>query len=247
MAPAEHHLFFASRIENGRVFLDNEESRHAVSVLRFSAGEIIQVADGKGVVYECRISTRSSDTLSGEIISTKQVPKPQCAVRMFIGLCDRDKFEDLTENLSALGADLIVPLVCQYAQKPWWNVWDKHAPRIHKKLVAGIKQSRNPWLPQLAEPTAFGDALSKTEPSLVIAAEAGRTRFVDVIGKIKQATAVSCFVGPPGGFSPDELERLKTEGALFLSLSENRLRTELAAVMVCGAVTMITTIQNFPF
>ena len=248
MPSPDHNLFFASRVENGIVHLDNEESRHAMSVLRFSTGEIIQVTDGKGVIYECRIPAESQgmeDALSRgtarhlQIVSTKQVPQSQCPVRMFIGICDRDRFEELAENCAALGADRVTPLVCRFCQKPWWSAWDKQAPRINKKLVAGVKQSRNPWLPQLAEPTAFGDALSKIGPSLVIAAEADGTRFVDVIGKIKQATAVSCFVGPPGGFSPDELERLKTSGALFLSLSENRLRTELAAVVLCNAVKLV--------
>ena len=104
MASCDHNLFYASRVEHGIAYLDNEESRHAMSVLRLSRGDAIQVTDGRGAVYGCRVQERTSSTLSAEIVSTNQVPKPRCSVHMFIGLCDRDKFEDLAENLSALGA-----------------------------------------------------------------------------------------------------------------------------------------------
>jgi 16S rRNA (uracil1498-N3)-methyltransferase len=239
MASCEHNLFFASRVENGVAYLDSEESRHAASVLRLSQGDALHATDGRGALFECRVQTRTSNGLSAEIISTEQVPLPKCPVRMFVGICDRDKFEELAENCAALGADRIVPLVCRFCQKPWWTSWERHTPRIRKKLVAGIKQSRNPWLPLVTGPTAFGDALSKSEPSLVIAAEAGGKQFADLIDNIRHAPAVSCFVGPPGGFSPEELDDLKKADAIFVSLSKNRLRSELAASLLCGAVKLM--------
>jgi 16S rRNA (uracil1498-N3)-methyltransferase len=242
MKSKEHHLFFASRIENNVAYLDIEESRHAMSVLRFSSGDTLMVTDGRGTIYECRITSGAPDAQSVTVMSTTSAQRPRCAVRMFVGMCDRDKFEELCENCAALGADLIVPLVCRFSQKAWWNAWDKHADRIHKKLVAGIKQSRNPWLPVCAQPTAFSDAFSKAEASLIIAADENGGQVVEVLDRIKQAAAVSCFIGPPGGFSPDELSALKNADAAFVSLSANRLRTELAAVVLCGAVTMMTSV-----
>jgi len=238
MASSEHHLFFASRIENDTVFLDIDESRHARSVLRFSAGETMFVGDGNGAVHECRIAAQSSGLVSGSIASTKAFSKPACTINLFVGLCDRDKFEGMAEDLAALGAAMIVPMLCRYSQKPWWNEWDKHALRVHKKLVAGIKQSRNPWLPRCTSPMEFSDVFPQTESTFIIAAEARAGRFTDACDKIKLARAISCFIGPPGGFAPDELEKLKAAGAVFVSLSEYRLRTELAAVSLCSAIRM---------
>jgi 16S rRNA (uracil1498-N3)-methyltransferase len=238
MSLPDHNLFFASRVENGFAFLDSEESRHALSVLRLSNGDALAVTDGRGAVYDCTVQERVSETLSAEILLTKRIPRPQPSVSMFVGMCDRDRFEELAENCAALGADRIVPLVCRFCQKPWWSAWDKHSQRIRKKLVAGIKQSHNPWLPLVTEPAAFSDALSQTEPSLVLAADAGGKQVFEIVDKIKQSRAVSCFVGPPGGFSPEEFETLKKAGATLVSLSANRLRTELAAVVLCNAVKL---------
>jgi 16S rRNA (uracil1498-N3)-methyltransferase len=238
MASSEHQLFFASRVENGVAYLDVEESRHAMSVLRFSAGDALFATDGTGAIHECAILTNLPGALSCKIVSTKKYPKPICTVGIFIGLCDRDIFEGLAQDLSALGAAKIVPMQCRFSQKPWWKEWDKHALRVEKKLVAGIKQSRNPWLPLLTGPMEFADVFSKTESTLIIAAEAGAARFTETIDAVRQAAAISCFIGPPGGFAPDELEKLRTAGAVFVSLSDFRLRTELAAVALCAAVKM---------
>jgi 16S rRNA (uracil1498-N3)-methyltransferase len=246
MASSDHNLFFASRVENGIAHLDGEECRHVTSVLRLTAGDTIQVTDGKGTIYECRIPVRASGALSCEVVSTKQVPKPRPIVRMCIGMCDRDRFEECAENCAALGAGRIVPLVCRFGQKPWWEAWDKHAQRINRKLIAGIKQSHNPWLPALDRPTAFSDAVSAAGASLVLTADTSGGPFLGVVDKIQQAAAVSCFVGPPGGFSPEELDILRKAEAGFVSLSQNRLRTELVAAVLCGAVTMMTNRYNLP-
>jgi 16S rRNA (uracil1498-N3)-methyltransferase len=233
-----HNLFYASRVGNGIAYLDSEESRHATSVLRLSRGDAIQVTDGKGSVFECRARESAKGELPCEIVSTKNVPRPQCPITLFVGIGDRDRFEELVENCAALGADEIIPLVCKFCQKPWWSAWEKHSQRIWKKLVAGIKQSRNPWLPLLIGPTVFEEALTQTGSPLIIAAEASGKKYLDILDRIKQASGVSCFVGPPGGFSPEELEGLKKAGAVFVSLSANRLRTELAAATLCSAVKM---------
>jgi 16S rRNA (uracil1498-N3)-methyltransferase len=236
MASPEHHLFFASRIENGVAYLDRDEARHAMSVLRFSPGDALRVTDGNGSVYECAIRPGGLSDDGASVVSVAKAPKPRCEVRLFIGLCDRDKFEESAENCAALGAGRIAPLVCRFCQKPWWKEWDKHEGRIRKKLVSGITQSLNPWLPQLAKPATVPEALSESAASFIIAAEAGGEIVSKSENKVQQATSVSCFVGPPGGFSPEEIDALRNAGAVFVSLSANRLRTELAAALLCGMV-----------
>jgi 16S rRNA (uracil1498-N3)-methyltransferase len=239
MAKPGHHLFFASRVADGTVYLDNEESRHAMSALRFSPGDPLVATDGSGSVYHCTIINRTPEALAAAIDKIDSVPKPECPVRMCIGLPDKDVFLELIEDCSALGATEIIPVACRYSQKGWWHSWDNLVPRIRRKLIAGIKQSRNPWLPVCIEPQTVPEALAVCGDSFVIAADECGDNFAAVSGRMGPASALSCFVGPPGGFSPDELGALKSGAAAFLSLSGNRLRTELASVVLCGAVMLV--------
>jgi RsmE family RNA methyltransferase len=81
--------------------------------------------------------------------------------------------------------------------------------------------------------------IDECKGSLVLLADENGAFFTDVIDRIKNAEAVSCFVGPPGGFSPKEIDQLKSAGVMFVSLSKNRLRTELAAVLLCGMIKSV--------
>ena len=46
--------------------------------------------------------------------------------------------------------------------------------------------------------------------------------------KIKPGTSVSVFIGPEGGFAPEEIE--KSQDAEIISLGKRILRTETAAI-----------------
>jgi 16S rRNA (uracil1498-N3)-methyltransferase len=231
-----HFLFFASRVENGVAILDKEESRHVFSVLRNSHGKTIMVTDGGGVLYECTACGCGSDETACPIVRKIPQDPPLKSVGACIGIQEKDEFERMCGDLAAIGVTTITPLVCGCCQKPWWQAWDKHAPRIKRKMIAGIKQARSLWLPQVLPPEPFSAVLDECTGSLVLAADETGERFFGISGWVKNSGAVSFFVGPPGGFSADETEALAAAGAVPVSLSENRLRTELAAVVLCGMI-----------
>ena len=49
-------LFFSRDIQAGVVRLDPEESAHCVKVLRHREGDSINIIDGRGGLYQCRLS-----------------------------------------------------------------------------------------------------------------------------------------------------------------------------------------------
>ena len=53
MRDYRHFLFFTRQISPDKVVLDQEETRHAVNVLRLSEGESFLATDGRGNMYRC--------------------------------------------------------------------------------------------------------------------------------------------------------------------------------------------------
>ena len=49
-------LFYSRNIANGFCQLDLEESRHCAKVLRHAEGDVINVIDGEGSLFQCKIS-----------------------------------------------------------------------------------------------------------------------------------------------------------------------------------------------
>lgn len=50
---------------------------------------------------------------------------------------------------------------------------------------------------------------------------------------------VTILIGPEGDFSKEEIETAYKNGFLPISLGQNRLRTETAAIVACTTVNMI--------
>jgi len=234
MRSAEHHLFFSSAIMGDRLMLSADETRHAMQVLRLRAGQRFTATDGKGVVYECVVDSLDKGECSGTITKRMVGDPLKPEITCYIGLPEHNSFETILENLVPLGVSTIVPMVCAYCQKQWWKPsWNAQNTRFHKKMIAGLKQSLNPWLPALEEPIGFTDAVDRVLGICVTADEEG-TPAVEWLSHTRAIEQVSCFIGPPGGFAPEELALLKKKGCVGVRLSSHRLRTELAAVVLCG-------------
>jgi 16S rRNA (uracil1498-N3)-methyltransferase len=237
MEKHEHSLFFVDAAEEGSVCFSREELRHALLALRMDARAPLKCTDGNGAIFSCVQTAETAVSGKARIVETLSAlrPQPQCAV--FIGLPDRDAFEESLTNLAALGVDRIIPMVCRFCQHAWWDRWDKYADRLRRKMIAGIKQSLNPWLPQLTQPQSFAQATgAMSDFQACLVADSTGMPLRQAVMPLAGARQVACFVGPPGGFSPEELSILQTRASALVRIGPYRLRTELAAVVLCASV-----------
>lgn len=189
------------------MFLDDEECRHAFTALRSAPDQLIRVTDGKGSVYECNVEYRDKGGARLSVKHAAAFERTAPGVRACIGMCDKEEFGGLVCDLAALGVSAITPLVCEYCQAPWWRAWDKQEIRLRNKMIAGIKQAQGSWLPSLEKPASLQDALKAAQGCPVIAADETGAPLSSVAAMSKRASFLSCFIGPPGGFSPAKMRR----------------------------------------
>jgi 16S rRNA (uracil1498-N3)-methyltransferase len=233
---ALHYLFFGAPTHEGRVVLDSNDSRHATKVLRLRPGERIRLTDGAGMVYDCRLQSLSPHRTEAIIDSARHNPPAKPRLVLVVGLPERDGFETLLEQVTALGAADIVPAVCDFCQNPWWETkWAAREERFRKKMIGAIKQALSPYLPALHAPANFSDAVGAYGDNAYVADEHG-TPVLHAAPEFASRDTVVAFIGPPGGFSPRELDTLRARNAHMVSLSANRLRTELAATALSAII-----------
>ena len=60
----------------------------------------------------------------------------------------------------------------------------------------------------------------------------GMAETENVIKSIKKGTSIAVFIGPEGGFAPEEVVIAEESGAKIISLGRRILRTETAAMAV---------------
>ncbi|MBN2145050.1 MAG: 16S rRNA (uracil(1498)-N(3))-methyltransferase [Candidatus Aureabacteria bacterium] len=239
-----HDLFFISRIEADTAFFDAEEAHHLFAVARKRIQEPIIASDGLGGLYECRVEEISKKGTKARILNKTSHLKPDPWIQLFIGLPDRDAFEMLLENTVPLGVARIQPVLCQHTQKKSWDSnWKKFQSRFRKKSIASMKQSHQVWLPELSVPVLFSESLSSILGFCLVADVQG-TSVHDVLKGKSISDVYTCYIGPPGGFSPEELQALTARKACFVSLAPYRLKTELASVALCAHLAAMGTVHE---
>ncbi len=232
----DHFLFFSNQISDTELVLDEEETRHIHSVLRLNQDDTIFITDGKGRIFLCRIERIDKKTCFTRIISEKAQNPPSPAMHFFIGLPDKENFEAALTGLVPLGVTAITPVQCTHCRKDWWTKsWEKNRQRFEKKMITAAKQSWNAWFPALNQPVDINQVTTKASSLILVGDDKGKTlsEFNDTS---LISNGISCFIGPPGGFSDEEIALLNAKGAQSIILSTNRLRTELAAVILAGNI-----------
>lgn len=239
MREHSHYLFWVLPPDGDTLALDPDESRHAVSVLRVKPGDAIFAADGEGAVYRCKVESAEAERCEARIVGKEARPPVRPAVRLFVGLPERDAFERVLEGLVPLGVAAIVPFESRFCQKRWWKgKRERQRERFIKKMTAAAKQALYPHLPVLEDVVSFGRAAESLKRPALLADSEG-VPLSSLVSRFNSAETLDCVVGPPGGLAPEEVEALKARGAVRVRLSANRLRTELAAVVLAGSAAAI--------
>lgn len=227
------HRFYAPDIAS-TLELPEAESQHAIRVLRLTEGDEIEVIDGKGNLYLCRIALAHSKRCGVEVTECRHEPNHWNGKIMIAVAPTKnvDRMEWMAEKVTEMGVDRIIPLLCRHSERK-----ELKRERIGKILVSAMKQSLKATLPELDEMTAVKKVLD--------AAELPRQRFIAYCGadtERKQFEAcyrpdedVIVMIGPEGDFSPEEVAAAIGHGFVPVTFGESRLRTETAAMYAVAA------------
>ncbi len=226
------HRFFTPDIAESNV-LPEEESQHAVRVLRLVEGDYIEAVDGRGNCYKCRIVSAHPKKCVIEPEERVHVTS-HWSGSITLGIAptkNLDRMEWMAEKVTEMGVDKIIPLRCRYSERK-----ELKTERLRKILVSAMKQSLKCTLPELEEMTPVAEVLKKPFIGQKFIAycdkEVNRKLFSLSYHKNED---VLILIGPEGDFSKEEVDLAIENGFIPVSFGESRLRTETAAMYAVAA------------
>lgn len=234
-------LFYAPDFEPPLFTLGEEESAHCLRVLRLGCGDTVHITDGRGNLYGCEIVEARPRACTVRVVTTaaEYGRRPYRLELAVAPTKNNDRYEWLLEKATEVGVDAVVPLLCARSER---RIFKRE--RGEKIIVAAMKQSLKAYCPQLHELTPF-EAFVRTpfDGRRFIAhcdapqSEAGR-RFLPAA--VAKSENMRILIGPEGDFSPEEITFALANGYEEISLGDQRLRTETAAVV---AAVMAATVN----
>jgi 16S rRNA (uracil1498-N3)-methyltransferase len=231
------NLFYQPLIPEGVHYLDAEESRHCVKVLRKTEGDQILITDGKGLFYSAKITGADSQKCKFEILEKTVEAARTYAVHIAISPTkNADRIEWFVEKATELGIDRITLLECKNTERAYLK-----SGRLEKVALSAMKQSLKARVPEIRGITQFKDLISdSTEDERFIAfVDHTNPNHLQSIATPNKAYVV--MIGPEGDFTPEELMLAEKAGFKKVSLGNTRLRTETAGMAACHILNLINS------
>lgn len=219
------------------VTLPDDESHHALNVMRVSVPDVIVVTDGRGRIARCAASRIEDGRLIAEILETdeRRALKPQLVV--YQGAAKGNKIDGIIERLAELG----VAEVWVYESSRSVVRWDeakvaKLGQRWRSIARSAAKQSRSAFVLESGCGLSWTELLRRVakEPHAVVLWEDASLPLRTAL--VGSTDRVALVIGPEGGLERSEAESLADAGAQLVSLGPQILRTENAAVVTAAAL-----------
>ena len=206
--------------------LSEDESKHAVRVLRLGAGSSVLLVDGRGTLAQATLAEASPKRCLLHLSARQLVPpRPRYLHVAVAPTKNLDRLEWLVEKAVEVGIERLSFLRCAHSERR-----DLKLERLEKIAVSALKQSGQAWLPQLDELVDFEKFLPQIDPATTFIAHLEAGERLPLARFIGAAPRCCVLIGPEGDFSPTEIARALGQGVRPVTLGSARLRTETAAL-----------------
>lgn len=220
--------------------VEGQDAVHIRLSLRMAVGDRVTLCDGKGYDYDTVIDAIDDRAVTLRVAAVERSQsEPKVQVTVYQGYPKGDKLELIIQKAVELGATRIVPVVTARSIAKPGDKADKKQARWQKIADEAAGQCGRGILPQVSAPLTFAQALKEmASQKLLVLYEAGGQPLRTVVGS--EDTALALFIGPEGGISPEELQKMQTIGATVISLGRRILRCETAPLAALAAVMTLT-------
>ncbi len=233
--------------------LRGPEAFHAARVMRLGVGAELDLFDGKGGRFKGVIEAVHADgSVTGKVTETLKADDCRAPVNLnlYLGLLKASHWDYALEKCTELGVSSFIPLLTPRTVVLLHEVerTKAKAERWSRLIMAAAKQCGRADLPPVRGVVQFRDAIPalKDKGLVLLAYEGlkGATASQTLGPTLRAASAargkdpleVGLFIGPEGGFSEDEVELARAEGAVVFGLGPRILRAETAAIVAAAFV-----------
>lgn len=223
------HLFYTPDIQQELYVLNEDESKHAVRVLRLEVGDEVQLIDGKGGWYTAAVVDNNPKRCALKVTQhIEAYGKRDFSIHIAVAPTKNiERIEWFLEKATELGIDEVTPIICQRSERK-----EVKTERLDKIIISGMKQSMKAYKPLLNESINLGAFLGKPingQGFIAHCMDGAEKQSMQALltGERKQYTVL---IGPEGDFTEEEVKLAMAKGYKAITLGDSRLRTETAAL-----------------
>ena len=232
--------------DNNEVVIIGEDVKHISNVLRMKPEDEVQVCNAEtSINYLISLEKFEKDKIYGKILKEiKSEAESSVNINIFQGVPKSDKMELIIQKSTELGVKEITPVdMIRCVSKVSQKDEKKKLERWQKISEVAAKQSGRDIIPVIHKINTIENICKKiNEYDMIIVPyeKAENMSLKDAIESIKKMNkinlSIGIVIGPEGGFDESEIEKLKTSGAMIITLGKRILRTETVALAMVSVI-----------
>lgn len=221
--------------DNDLLTLGEDTSKHVVQVLRMKEGDEMYLTNGKGILLTVSITEAHKKKAVVKILAQQTFQSSLRKVTIAVSLLKNpSRLEWFLEKAAELGVYQIIPLLCDRTEKMQFR-----KDRAQQILISAMLQSRQTFLTQLLDPvktaTLFSsDIISSFDQKWIAHCVEGNKQTISEVAAVGKN--IIMLIGPEGDFTEKEISDAIRQGFQPVSLGNNRLRTETAALTAAAVL-----------
>ena len=236
--PVPMHRFYLppEACEETSLRLEGREAHHALHVLRLREQDAIEILDGCGGRYQCRVAQREKQRLILSVESKSMTPAPPWRLTLLAAVTKSKALDMIVQKATELGVSRLVPLITERVvvktSEDRFNL-----DKWRWVAIDSIKQCGSPWLPAMEPPVTLARFIERRESfdlswvaSLVSSQHPRKTIDSFRLDQQRPPRSVSVWIGPEGDFKEKEIRAITDAGAQPISLGSLVLRADTAAI-----------------
>ena len=220
--------YFAKNIEKEKVTLKESDIHHIKNVMRMNIHNKIEIVFNKKI-YLCEILNNYQIKIIEEIISNEQNKKE---IILASSLIKEQKQDLILQKTTELGVDTIIPLcLSRCVVKLDENKFAKKKIRWESICKEASEQSKRNDIPTIKNIHKIEDLVKiEADLKLVLDTKENFKTIKNVLHNHPTCDKIIIVIGPEGGITKEEITYLHKHGYQSISLGENILRSETAAI-----------------
>ncbi len=231
------NLFYQPLITKDIFYLDQEESKHCIKVLRRTKGDALKITDGKGFFYDAFITKADAQQCFFEIKETMAEPVKNFSIHIAISPTKSpERIEWFVEKVVELGVDEISFVQCKTTERPFIKI-----ERLEKVAISAMKQSLKATLPKVNDIVKLDSLIKQSKEASKFIAHVDYSNPAHLQKVSVPASDYLVLIGPEGDFSEGELILALEQGFQKVSLGRSRLRTETAGLAACHILNLLNS------
>jgi len=216
------------------------ETAAALFCWQVRPGAVVTLVDAETLCWRARLTALAA--AGGTAVPFQRLLRPlesPIALAIYQALPEKERFELILEKLTELGAARIVPMTtARSATVAERDAGQKKSHRWPEVVRRAAIQCRRAQLPELGPCLTLCEALQEAAADDVrlFLFEGEPVWTLHEALRDERPQRLALFIGPEGGFAPEEMAQARAAGVLPISLGPRILRTETAAIAACAAL-----------